>query len=169
MTESHHPSGASRATRSDARLWQIVAAVLALLVVTLLITTIALRSRSEAAVSAQQAADQRAAELENANRELTERNERLFTQLSTSNERLTDAVDQVDVPAQYRDVSARQLRRAAAAKGARDAQLRNAQLCSAATLKALSQIHAGADIESGSDKALTILGAAVPVCRIAFR
>ena len=45
------------------------------------------------------------------------------------------------------------------------AQLRNAQTCAAGALLALSQVHSGPDVESGSDEAAATLESVLPACR----
>lgn len=174
---SENPRGAPpTSSRMDVtRLWQIIAAVLALLVLTLLVTTIALRSRADSAVADQTSAQARTAELEARNADLERRNEQLFTQLSASNERLLDVVGAVKVPARYARPSAKQVARAVTAQerartqAAKDrARLRNAQLCAGGALRSLERIHAGADIESGSGDAVDLLGIVQPACQAAM-
>lgn len=176
MAEAPRPARSSSSPSDQVRLWQIAAGVLALLVFTLLITTIALRSRADSAGDKQLAAERRTAELESANTELSQRNKQLYTQLSASNERLVELVGEVNVPASYKDVTEPQVSRAVAAQenagsaAARErAQLRNAQICSATSLRALFLIHGGADIESGSDKAAALVATAAPSCNAALR
>lgn len=150
------------------RRWQIAAAVLALVCLTLLITTIALRVRADAAVrerdEAVARADAAAAEAGQQQR----RNEELLTQLSTSNERLTELTGQVpDLGAADANV-AKQVaaqRDAKRALARAQAQLRNAQTCAAGAVLALSQVHSGPDLESGADEAAATLDSVLASCR----
>lgn len=150
------------------RRWQIAAAVLALVCLTLLITTIALRVRADAAVrerdEAVARADAAAAEAGQQQR----RNEELLTQLSTSNERLTELTGHVpDLGAADANV-AKQVaaqRDAKRALARAQAQLRNAQTCAAGAVLALSQVHSGPDLESGADEAAATLDSVLASCR----
>lgn len=164
------------------RKWRIAVAVLALLSLTLFIINLVLRARADTAVAqrneAVTAADQAKADAGT----LQRRNDELLTQLSTSNERLTeltaslqltdkqlaaaDADVAKQVAAQQRAAAAAQRAQSASARAsALEAQLRNAQTCSAAAILAFGQIHAGPDIDSGSDEASDTLQAALPACK----
>lgn len=150
------------------RPWRIATIVLALLSLTLLITTIALRARSDGAVQQRNEAVARADAAASEASQQQRRNEELLTQLSTSNERLVELTGQVpDLAAADANV-AKQVDAQRAAKRAlaeAQAQLRNAQTCAAGALLALSQIHSGPDLESGSDDAAATLETVLPSCR----
>lgn len=149
------------------RRWQIAVAVLILVSLTLLIITIALRVRADSAVRERGEAVARAEAAGAEAGQQQRRNEELLTQLSASNERLSELTGQLDLAAADRNVD----KQVAAQRAARralaqaQAQLRNAQTCAAGALLALSQIHAGADIESGSDDAAATLNTVLPSCR----
>jgi chromosome segregation ATPase len=163
------------------RRWQIAVAVLAVLSVTLLLITVILRTRADAAVEERDEAVARAETAGADVAQLQRRNEQLLTQLSTSNERLTELTGQFT--SQQLAAADRDVRRQVAAQQAAEraatrpragvraqtaalrAQLRNAQTCAAGTLLAMSQIHAGADVESGSDEAAATLESVLPACR----
>ncbi len=155
--------------------WQIAVAALAVLALTLLIINVLLRSRADDAVAQRDAAigqaDQARADLGT----LQRRNDELLSQLSTSSERLSELVNSVgltdkQLAAADADVAA-QVRAQQRAEQADDtaralqAQLRNAQTCSAGALLAFGQIHAGPDIESGASEAADTLEAVLPACR----
>ncbi|MEZ5157710.1 MAG: hypothetical protein R2687_02645 [Candidatus Nanopelagicales bacterium] len=167
------------------RRWQIAAVVLALVALTLLIINVVLRARVDSA-AASEAAAVAAAELQKENTQLSSRSEQLLTQLSTSGERLADltsrlnltdrqlAAADADVQSQVAaqraaaraaDRADSGVRQARAQAAALRAQLRNAQTCSAAAIKALAQIHSGPDIESGADEAAATLESVLPACR----
>lgn len=186
MTDTPTP----RTAADPARPWQIAVAVLAVLALTLLVINVVLRSRADSARAAQATAEQRTAQLTTENAELRTRNDQLLTQLSTSHERLTGVVDRMrltkkqlaaadaDVAAQVAAQKAAeravrradsQAQRARAALAATQAQLRNAQTCSAAAIRALSQIHSGPDIETGAAQAAETLESALPACRAGLR
>jgi hypothetical protein len=160
--------------------------VVAILALTLLLINVVLRVRLDEAVAQRSQAVTLAEELRTQNAELTARSEQLLSQLSTSNERLTEQVNRVDparVPspsAVTRQVKAQRSAERAArrATGPRQqrarivalrAQLRNAQTCSAGSLRALAQIHSGADVESGAEQAANLLDRVMPACRAALR
>lgn len=165
---------------SEVRRLQIAVAVLAVVTFTLLITAIVLRGRADSAV---QARDEAVASAEAAELEATtqqRRNEQLLTQLSTSNERLaelTGSLSRAQLAAADRNVEQQVAAQRAAEKAAGRAgagaparaaslaaQLRNAQTCAAGSLLALSQIHAGPDLDSGTDEAVSTLEAVLPSC-----
>ena len=50
-----------------------------------------------------------------------------------------------------------------------EAQLANAQTCSAGALMALAQVNAGPDIESGATEAAETLAGIMPACRSGLR
>lgn len=172
------------------RRWQIATAIAGLLALTLLIINVVLRVRLDDAVESQSQAVAAAETLRGENAELTSRTEELLNQLSTSNERLTGLVSQLNASKKQLAAADANVRRQVAAQtaaeraaeratsGARQqrartvalqAQLRNAQTCSAATIRALAQIHAGADIESGADEAAATLQGVLPACRAGLR
>jgi hypothetical protein len=161
--------------------WQIAVAALAVLTLTLLLINLALRGRADTAVAEREAA---VAQAEQANADLgvvQRRNDELLSQLSTSSERLSELLRAADLSdkqlsAADADVAAqvRAQQRAeralarnpspAARAAALQAQLRNAQTCSAGALLAFGQIHAGPDIESGATEAADTLEAVLPAC-----
>lgn len=168
------------------RRWQIAAVVLALVALTLLIINVVLRARVDSAAASEAAAVAAAAELQKENTQLSSRSEQLLAQLSTSGERLADltsrlnltdrqlAAADADVQSQVAaqraaaraaDRADSGVRQARAQAAALRAQLRNAQTCSTAAIKALSQIHSGPDIESGADEAAATLESVLPACR----
>jgi len=183
IEESGRPS-ASAVTR-----WQTAAVLLALVATVLLIINFVLRARLDTATEARAEAETVADQLTTDNADLSSRNDQLLTQLSASNERLSDLVARLaltkrqlsaadaDVARQVAAQKAAQravsradgnVQKARARQAAAQAQLRNAQTCSAAAIRALSQIHAGPDIESGADEAAATLASALPACRAAF-
>lgn len=177
-------------TTNPARPWQIAVAVLALVALTLLVINVVLRSRVDAAETERSAAVTAADGLREENATLTTRNEELLNQLSTSNERLADLTGRLNLTKRQlaaadadvqRQVAAQKVAerlarqadagvsKARAQVAAVQAQLRNAQTCSAAGIKALAQIHSGPDIESGAGKAADTLQAVLPACRAGLR
>ncbi|MFN8183605.1 MAG: hypothetical protein U0R23_04190 [Candidatus Nanopelagicales bacterium] len=172
------------------RPWQIAVAILSLLTLTLLIINVVLRTRADSAVRAETEAVATAEDLRAQTAQLSARNEELLTQLSTSNERLAEVTGRLSLTEKQvaaadanvtKQVAAQQaaeralrradggLRRAQAEVAALQAQLRNAQTCSAAAITALAQIHSGPDIETGSDQAATTLEAVLPACRAGLK
>ncbi|MFN8127482.1 MAG: hypothetical protein U0R28_01650 [Candidatus Nanopelagicales bacterium] len=152
----------------ELRRWRIAVIVLALLSLTLLITTIALRVRSDAAVRERNEAVARANAATAEAGQQQRRNDELLTQLSTSNERLAELTGQVPGLGAADANVAQQVAAQRAAKKAlakAQAQLRNAQTCAAGALLALSQVHSGPDVESGSDEAAATLESVLPACR----
>lgn len=180
------PPETARNPADPVRRWQIAVAVLGVLVLTLLVINLVLRSRVDTAGSQRTKAVDATEGLTARNAELQARNEELLTQLSTSHERMTGVAEQLgmdkelvaaadanvrrQVAAQKAAERAAQSANAAAARSraqlaAARAQLRNAQTCSAGALKALGQIHAGPDIESGAEQAAETLESVLPACR----
>ncbi len=178
------PPGAPRVNR-----WQAAALLLGVVATALLIINFVLRARVDEAVEAKAEAVTAAERLTTDNADLAARNEQLLTQLSASNERLSELVTRLSLTKKQlsvadadvaRQVAAQkaaqravsradsQVQKARARQAAAEAQLRNAQTCSAAGIKALSQIHAGPDIESGAEQAAVTLESALPACRAAF-
>ena len=167
------------APRDPRRPWQIAVAVLAVLTLTMLVINLVLRARTDQAVTKEQEAVAALEGLRTENAELASRNEQLLTQLSASNELLAGIVARVDGTGAAdanvaRQVAAQRAAERAAARrgaGAREqaavlrALLRNAQICAAGALQALSQVHAGPDIDSGSTQAAATLEAVLPACR----
>ncbi|MCU0278801.1 MAG: hypothetical protein MUF33_01175 [Candidatus Nanopelagicales bacterium] len=170
--------------------WQIAVAVLAVLTLTLLLINVVLRSRIDAARTAEAQAVAAAEDLRSENADVVRRNEQLLTQLSSSNEKLSGLIDrlnltkkqlsaaQADVTRQVAsqriaERAARQADTAARKARARAAALRfqlaNAQTCSAAGIKALAQIHSGPDIETGATAAADTLESVLPACRAGLR
>jgi chromosome segregation ATPase len=168
------------------RRWQIAAVALGLIALTLLIINFVLRARVDSVTASEAAKVATTAQLQQENAELRSRTEQLLTQLSTSNERLTDLTSRLNLTnrqlaaadadvqsqvaaqraaARVADRADGGLRRARAQAAALRAQLRNAQTCSAAAIKALGQIHSGPDIESGADEAAATLESVLPACR----
>lgn len=172
------------------RPWQIAVAVLGLLALTLLIINVVLRTRADSAVRSQKEAVAAAEELRAQTTQLSARSEELLTQLSTSNERLAEVTGRLDLTEEQvaaadanvtKQVAAQEaaeralrradggLRRARAEVAVLQAQLRNAQTCSAAAITALAQIHSGPDIETGSEQAADTLEAVLPACRAGLK
>ncbi len=171
---------------SALRKWQIAVAVLAVLTLTLLVVNVLLRSRADQAVMAREAAVQQAEQARADSGTLQRRNDELLSQLSTSNERLTeltnslqltkaqlaaaDANVQRQVAAQDKAQQALKRARSAATRAAAfEAQLRNAQTCSAAAILAFAQIHAGPDVESGATEAADTLESVLAACRAGLK
>lgn len=172
MTTTPQPA---EPTAPPERAWQIATAVLAVMCLTLLVITFVLRARADQAVQSEQRAVDAMAELEQSNAELGSRNDTLLNQLSVSNERLAEVINELGLPASALKVSEAQIRRAVAAQQAagnarerQAAEAQTARLCAAATLRALGEVHAGPDIESGSDEAVSTLTAALPACQKAL-
>lgn len=184
------PPETARGPADPLRAWRIAVAILGVLVLTLLIINLILRSRADTAVSQRIDAVGATEGLSARNAELTARNEQLLTQLSTSHERMAavterlgmqrelvaaaDANVQRQVAAQQAAERAAQSAKTATARSRAQvavfkAQLRNAQTCSAGALKALGQVHAGPDFESGAQQAADTLGAVLPACRAGLR
>lgn len=162
--------------------WQIAVAALAVISLTLLLLNVALRSRADNAVAERDAAIAQAEQARSDLGVVQRRNDELLSQLSTSSERLAelvrtaelsdkqlaaaDANVQAQVAAQQRAERALARASGAAARAAAyQAQLRNAQTCSAAALLAFGQIHAGPDIESGATEAADTLESVLPACK----
>lgn len=173
-------------TPSAVRKWQIAVAVLAVLTLTLLVVNVVLRSRADQAIAARDVAVQQAEEAGADAGTLQRRNEELLSQLSTSNERLTEltnslqltkkqlAAADADVEQQVaaQDRAQRALARARSAANrvaAVETQLRNAQTCSAAAILAFAQIHAGPDVESGATEAADTLQSVLPACKAGLK
>lgn len=168
------------------RKWQIAVGVLALLSVVLLLINIVLRVRADEAGTRQAEAVAQAEQAKADAGTLQRRNDELLSQLSTSNERLSeiiktleltktqlaaadaDIAKQTAAQAQAEKALAKASSAAARAK-AYEAQLRNAQTCSAAAILALQQIHAGPDIESGATEAADTLESVVPACKAGLK
>ncbi len=184
MTQA--PADPVAGPRDPRRPWQIAVAVLGVLALTLLVINVVLRTRADSAIRSEKEAVATAEELRTQTTQLSARSEELLTQLSTSNERLAEvtgrlnlseeqvAAADANVTRQVADQRAAQralrradggLRRAQAEVVALQAQLRNAQTCSAAAIAALAQIHSGPDIETGSDQAAATIEAVLPACR----
>lgn len=191
---TQYPQGPGADSPNDnapsTRRWQIALVVVGLLAVTLLIINVVLRVRLDAAAESQSQAVSAAETLKSENAELTSRSEELLNQLSTSNERLTELVSQLKVTKEQLAAADADVRRQVATQNAAEraaeransgvgqqrarvaaleAQLRNAQTCSAATIRAFAQIHAGPDIESGADEAAATLDGVLPACRAGLR
>ena len=82
---------------SALRKWQITVAVLAVLTLTLLVVNVVLRSRADQAVMAREAAVQQAEQARADSGTLQRRNDELLSQLSTSNERLTELTNSLQL------------------------------------------------------------------------
>ncbi len=177
-------------SQNPARPWQIAVAVLGLVTLTLLVINLVLVARAGDAWSAKAAATATTEQLQAENARLTARNEQLLTQLSTSNERLAEITGQLNMTKEQvaaadanvqRQVAAQEaaeralagaqggLPRARAQVAVLEAQLANAQTCSAGALMALAQVNAGPDIESGATEAAETLAGIMPACRSGLR
>lgn len=163
---------------SPLRRWQIAVAVLALLSLTLLLINLVLRARAGNAVQQRDEAVARADQALAEAGQQQRRNDELLTQLSTSSELLTGLTGQVtlsaaDVNVAVQVAAQRAAQRAATRPGAGPrartvaarAQLRNAQTCAAGALLAMSQVHAGPDLESGADEAADSVRSVLPACK----
>lgn len=151
-----------------ARAWKAATAVLAVLALTLLVSTAVLRARADSAV---QRAERAVAEADAARAEAaaqTDRNERIFEQMSAASERMAEALAQLP----NRGVSEAAVRKAVAdatrAKAGAREQTRVSQLCAQALVQALRETYAGADVESGAREALAEVAVAEPACRVAL-
>lgn len=151
--------------------WQVAVAVLAVLTLTLLLINLGLRGRADDAVAQR---DEAVASAEQAKADaatLQRRNDELLSQLSTSSERLSGIIETMALTDQELSAADANVDRQVAAQNRAkgnakvQAQLRNAQTCAAGTVLALSQIHAGPDIESGSNDAAVTLEAVAPACQ----
>jgi chromosome segregation ATPase len=175
---------------SSVQRWQIAVAVLAVLTLTLLLINVVLRSRLDAARTAEAQAVAAAEDLRSENADVVRRNEQLLTQLSSSNEKLSGLIDRLNVTKKQlsaaeadvaRQVASQRIaeravrqadtaaRKARARAAALRFQLANAQTCSAAGIKALAQIHSGPDIETGATQAADTLESVLPACRAGLR
>lgn len=168
------------------RKWQIAVGVLALICVVLLLINVVLRVRADQASQERAEAVAQADQAKADAGTLQRRNDELLSQLSTSNERLSeiintleltksqlaaadaDVVKQTAAQAQAEKALAR-ANSAAARANLYEAQLRNAQTCSAAAILALQQIHAGPDIDSGASEAADTLESVVPACKAGLK
>ena len=168
------------------RKWQIAAGVLGLLCVVLLLINVILRARADDAAHQRNEAVAQADQAKSDAGTLQRRNDELLSQLSTSNERLTEIINTLaltksqlaaadadvarQTAAQQRAEKALARANSAAARAkAYEAQLRNSQTCSVAAILALQQIHSGPDIESGATEAADTLESVVPACKAGLK
>lgn len=168
------------------RKWQIAVLVLSLLCAVLLLINVVLRVRADQAVEQRAEAVAQAEQAKADAGTLQRRNDELLSQLSTSNERLSEIINTLELTtSQWAAADADVAKQAAAQQRAEqafaradsaaarakayEAQLRNAQTCSAAAILALQQIHSGPDIDSGASEAADTLESVVPACKAGLK
>lgn len=159
------------AAADPVRPWRIATVVLAIVVLTLLVTAGVLRARADAAaLSERQAVGGLREQADIASQEKA-RKDQLLAQLSQANELTSEALSSLP----DKTVTAGAVRRAIAdwrgargpARGLAESRLR--RLCAQASVNALRLVHSGADIESGAEKSTAAIKAARAACQVGLR